>query len=222
MRGQVTAAAVGSIGPVLFPELPCSSHAAKTDRTRIRPSRPGAAGTPEGTWISADGVGLSAGPRARPHLSEIPSHPLAGLGSDPGGRKAAHQALARGTRGASPRPVFRLRAAHRAGIPRKGGVYSSPPREGRMGGAAGRLEMVKRARLHGKRAGTGGRGQSDPRESHHASRRPAHEIMRTPEAMEAARQTKRAGKAAESLKGRDSALPCWLKIREELWLHWNP
>ena len=66
------------------------------------------------------------------------------------------------------------------------------------------LGMVQCARLHGNRAGAGGRGQPDPRGPRDAARRPTHERMRN-----ATEPSRLEGRAGESLKCRDAALPCF-------------
>jgi len=63
-------------------------------------------------------------------------------------------------------------------------VFVFEPGRGGPGAAAGRLEMVERARLHGNRTGAGRSGQPHPSGPHLPARRPAHQNMKAEERIE--------------------------------------
>jgi hypothetical protein len=89
MRGHVTTAAVGFVGPFFLLELPSSSHAAESERIRTFHFGPGHLGTQETARIPINSMGLLTGSLVRDRLSEFPSHHLARAGGDQGGRHAA-------------------------------------------------------------------------------------------------------------------------------------
>ena len=90
MRGHVTAATIGFVGPVFLLALPSSSHAATFERIRVRHSCPRHVGAPGAARIPLAGVGLLTRSLARHRLSEFSPHHFACGGSDQGERNAAH------------------------------------------------------------------------------------------------------------------------------------